>query len=181
MKPDVYLEAKQGVIDAGFSQEIVTIKKLLSKEPTEEQFLAEYVLVVCNSGMKAEVASEIMGRVWEAIWNCESALTVFGHTGKANAIDFVSANYVQLFQEYEAAEDKLAFLQTLPWIGKITKYHLGRNLGLNVVKPDLHLIRIANRFHTTPEKLCRRLEKQTGDKAGLIDCVLWRASKLGLV
>lgn len=181
MKADVYLDAKQGVIDAGFQYEVDAITDLLSKKPDAWQFFCEFILVVCNSGMKAEVAAMIQDRIWEAIRSGVPVIEAFKHPGKAAAIEHVRENYQILFYEYQNTEDKLAFLQKLPWIGPITKFHLARNLGMNVVKPDLHLVRIANRFHTTPEILCRNLEKETGDKAGLIDCVLWRASKLELV
>jgi hypothetical protein len=39
--------------------------------------------------------------------------------------------------------DPLGVLQSLPYIGPVTCYHLAKNIGLQVAKPDHHLTRLA--------------------------------------
>jgi len=74
----------------------------------------------------------------------------------------------------------MAFLASLPWIGEITKYHLGKNLGtLDTAKPDRHLVRIAGAEGA--HALCARLARATGDKVATVDVVIWRAANLGLL
>jgi hypothetical protein len=73
------------------------------------------------------------------------------------------------------------FLQTLDFVGPVTKYHLAKNIGLDGVKPDRHLVRLAKaaRFQS-PNDLCQAIANITGDKLSVIDLVLWRYLTLGL-
>lgn len=107
--------------------------------------------------------------------------TVFHHKGKVKAIEYIIANGERLFEEYIESKDKLEYLKTLPFIGEITKYHLAKNLGENVVKPDRHLVRIANNYNTTPYELCEKLSKETSYRIATIDLIIWRAANLGLI
>ena len=93
-------------------------------EPTTaEAFAAETAYVICNSGMRQSVATVIHQRCMEAVQAGRSATTVFGHPGKAEAIDVIWADREQLFAAFGAAEDKVAFCDGLPWIGPVTRYH----------------------------------------------------------
>lgn len=72
-------------------------------------------------------------------------------------------------------EDALAYLQTFSFIGSITKYHLARNVGLDVVKPDRHMVRLAQYLqYSSPDELVSEIASETGERKGLIDFVLWR-------
>ena len=75
----------------------------------------------------------------------------------------------------------LEWLQGLPWIGGITKYHLAKNLGIDCAKPDVHLQRLADREGVTAHVLCERLAKATGYRIATVDLVLWRACATGLI
>jgi hypothetical protein len=100
---------------------------------------------------------------------------VFGHPGKASGIDAIWAKREQLYAEYMGAEDKVAFLAMLAWIGPITKFHLAKNFGGDFAKPDVHLNRLAQAEDTTAQELCQRLAAETGYRAATIDLILWRA------
>ncbi|GMN03051.1 hypothetical protein MTsPCn3_17820 [Erythrobacter sp. MTPC3] len=69
----------------------------------------------------------------------------------------------------------------MPWIGPITVYHLAKNLGADVAKPDVHLERLARGDKTTSQTLCRRLSRWTGYRVATIDTVLWRACANGFL
>ena len=114
-----------------------------------------------------------------AILAGECASTAFGHKGKTAAIDRVWAEKEALLAAYLAAGDKLEWLQTLPWIGGITKYHLAKNFGLQYAKPDVHMQRLANTFGTTAQELCERIAAAQGLKVATVDTVLWRAAAIG--
>lgn len=146
-----------------------------------DQFAERAIYVICNSGMKASVAWQIYRRCLDALSAGRSAHDVFGHPGKAEAINCIWAERETLFQGYAEAPDQLAYLQKLPWIGHVTRHHLLKNMGGNEAKPDVHLERLARRSRTTVERLCARLARQTGYRVATIDTILWRACADGIV
>lgn len=146
-----------------------------------DDFASEAIFVICNSGMKNTVARGIYDRVMPAIRAGRSAATTFGHVGKAAAMDDIWRRRVELLQAYTAANDKVAFCETLPWIGGITKYHLAKNFGAQVAKPDVHLKRLADREGVSSQALCERLSAATGYKVPTIDLILWRACANGVM
>ena len=75
----------------------------------------------------------------------------------------------------------MAYLESIPWIGGITKYHLAKNLGFDCCKPDRHLVRISKEYNTSPEELCKRISEATGDRVATVDLVIWRVANLGLI
>jgi len=108
-------------------------------------FAQAAIYVICNSGMRVTVAAPIAERCIVQLRNGQSATSVFGHPGKSEAIDLIWRDRADLFAAFEAADDKIAFCQTLPWIGPVTKFHLAKNLGIDAAKPDVHLDRLAKR------------------------------------
>jgi len=75
--------------------------------------------------------------------------------------------------------EQLEYLKSLPWIGDITKYHLARNLGLDVAKPDRHLMRLAKIFkYDDVQKMCQDVAERSKDRIGTVDVVLWRYCNL---
>jgi hypothetical protein len=146
-----------------------------------DAFAREAVYVICNSGFRNSVAVPIVERIMKALKAGRSAATEFGHAGKHQAIDHVWAERKALFAGYLDADDKVAFLLALPWIGKVTVYHLIKNLGGDYPKPDVHMERLARRDRTTTRKLCARLARQTGYRVATIDTILWRACAEGLL
>lgn len=138
-------------------------------------FALEVAYVIVNSGMKVSVAGPIYAAVEAALDAGASARNVFGHPGKAAAIDAVWRDREQLFVAFAAADDLPAWCQTLPFVGPITRYHLAKNLGGNYVKPDVHLARLAAAEGVTPWQLCHRLAQATGYREAAVDTVLWRA------
>lgn len=146
-----------------------------------EAFAEQTVYVICNSGMMNRVAEPIFNRCMVALREGRSATTVYGHPGKATAIDRIWAERDVLFAAYLVEADTIAFLRSLPWIGEVTSFHLAKNLGADVAKPDVHMQRLARRDSTTTHKLCARLSRQTGYRIATIDTVLWRACADGLL
>lgn len=180
MNLSTYLRLKEQVIERGFQSDIDWCETV-GPPATADVFVSEYVWAVLNSGMKAEVARRIWDRVWTAVRRGNLVSTVFRHPGKARAIQDALASKEELCRNYLLAGDKLAYLESLPWIGAITKYHLAKNFGLDVAKPDRHLQRLADRYNTTPEAMCKALSDQCGDRIGTVDYVIWRAASLGII
>lgn len=150
--------------------------------PTDaDEFAREIVFVICNSGMKNTVARGIYNRVRGALESGASAATVFGHKGKCGAIDTIWRGRAPLFIAYGFVSDKVAWLGALPWIGDITKFHAARNFGVDCVKPDVHLQRLADHHGVTPTALCEPLARAYGLRIGTVDTILWRACAVGVI
>lgn len=151
-------------------------------DPTgPDDFAEEVIFVICNSGMRYTVARQIYERCMLALGQSRPVASAFGHVGKAAAIEKIWWERRELFAAYLAATDKLDFLVSLPWIGDITKYHLAKNFGVNVAKPDVHLQRLADREGCTAQALCERLAVATGYRVATVDTVLWRACAKGVM
>lgn len=161
--------------DAGFAEEDLSWSQSCMPPSRPEQFALETIFVICNSGMQNKVARMIFEKVRGAILEGRSAREEFGHPGKAGAIDDIWSRREELMAGYLQADDKIAFCRTIPWIGGITCYHLAKNFGAQVAKPDVHLQRLAERHGTTCQDLCEVLAERTGFSVSSVDLILWRA------
>jgi hypothetical protein len=166
--------------ELGYADDITWAESLMA--PTSAyDFACELVFVIINSGMKHSIALGIHRRVLRAWQSDQPIFSVFKHAGKARAIDMIFRSGERLLNEYIAADDKLDFLESIPWIGPITKYHAAKNFGLDVVKPDVHLQRLSAAYGTTPEDLCQHYAAATGYRIATIDTILWRACAVNIL
>ncbi len=180
MNPHKYLDLKKAIIDAGYKDDIQWAENV---KPCEYywDFYLECIFVICNSGMKAQIARKIFDKICKAIATGNDISKVFGHKGKVSAIKTIYRDREKFFQDYLDAKDKLEFCKSLPWIGDITKYHLYKNLGGDCVKPDRHLVRIAETYNTDCFTMCQKLSDIIGDRVGTVDYVIWRAANLRMI
>lgn len=179
MKLAVYIELRQAVIVAGYQKEYEWAQNI--KRPSEPlDLFCEYTWIVINSGMKAQVASIIWDKIEKAIGRGDAISSAFKHPGKSAAIQKAWNERREIFKRFNEAEDILKFCESLPWIGKITKYHLAKNLGAQYAKPDRWLSRVAKETGETVQNMCERLASESGDKITTVDSMIWRACNLGL-
>lgn len=171
---------EQALADAGYVEDRVWAERL-SPPDNAEQFAEAAVYVICNSGMQYRVAQDIFARCMAALQRTGAVRRVFGHPGKAKAIGTIWRDRDKLFAAYLAANDKVEFCQSLPWIGPVTSHHLAKDLGVNVAKPDVHLVRLARRDKTTVARMCATLARQTGYRLATVDTILWRAAATGII
>lgn len=172
-----YLYIKRLVIKAGFQSEIDWAENIGACESADD-FGMEAIFVIANSGMQSKTARSIYERVKKQLTLKKPLGEVFNHAQKCASIQFIYDNRRELFSKYrrlESLEEKHAFLRTLPHIGPVIVFHLMKNLGENLCKPDRHLVRIANFYKTTPDDLCGTLSEATGDRITTVDTSLWRA------
>lgn len=187
-----FLSATRDVMDAGYSEEIFWAQDVDFNKVNERIFLSEAAHVIFNSGFRASV----IRMKWPAIrtvffdfgsakrivehsrWCYEEALKVFGHKGKVNAVieiatDVYDVGFDSVKKNIE--EHGPEWLIRYRFIGKITCFHLARNLGLDFVKPDVHLVRIAEACgYDEPKNMCQVISEATGDRLGVVDAILWR-------
>jgi hypothetical protein len=187
-----YQAAKIDVVCAGYAGEIEWQQSLCFEETTESDFLREHAWVVLCCGMRESVVRTRFPRIaacfhgWESAHQVlaslpksrERALEHFRHPGKIEAI-LACADWVAAAGFASAKEmirlDPVGTLQSLPFIGPVTAYHLAKNLGLPVAKPDRHLARLAAAAgYQDVHAFCSDISAHSGDPVPVVDIVLWR-------
>jgi hypothetical protein len=190
---DFYLTAKEQVIVAGFAREIDAVD-WARVDLTEEVFLGESAWVVLCSGFRASVVRDRFSGVSSAFLGWSSATEIstrrdecirdglrhFNSTRKLSAIaDIAAVAAVTGVERIRAlnGEELVAFCAGLPFVGPITAYHLAKNLGADVAKPDRHLTRLAKDlgFQQVSE-MCAGLAALSNDRVSIVDSVLWRSA-----
>lgn len=180
MNTETYLGLKAKIIKMGYAHD-VDWQTNLQPCTSAYDFHGETCWVILNSGMKEQIARKIWERINKAWQEGRDISEAFKHEGKVKAIKYVTENFQSLFDGYLKADNKIEYLQTIPFIGKITCYHLAKNLGHDCVKPDRHLVRVANMYGTTPDAFCQKIADETGEKKCVVDIVIWRACNLGFL
>ena len=163
--------------------------------------------VILAGGFSQKTAKKIHAKIMECLYangaDFDTLISLFNNKNKINAICKIWDNRDALCAGYYACtafDDKIAYLQKLPHIGKITANHLARNLGEDVVKYDIWIQRLGCKFagddtlatHIDNGKLCdsirsvcdemfAHLVAVTGYPRGYIDVVLWKACQIGLI
>ena len=174
----------------------------------QEEFAYECFYVVCVAGFKQDYAKIICDKITELTtikptFNLDDLYKIYKHQNKIKAIKDIWDNRKILcdkFYSCNTIEEKINFLGALAHIGDITKYHLARNLGLNFVKYDIWIQRLVVALYGNQNLLSKinnkklnlevknccdlmfdNLQKETGEKIGFIDVVLWRSCQKGLI
>ena len=183
---------REHVTQAGFAGEIDWQDSRSLSQLTESEFLAQGAWVILSSGMRESVIRRCYegvsraflhwasaGAIAERRVECEEkALQVFNHLAKVRAIGSMckrvcDISFPTVLQKIQTED--VSFLRTFDFVGPVTSFHLAKNLGLDVVKPDRHLIRMASAARCScPEELCKTIAEITGDKLAVVDLILWR-------
>lgn len=178
-----YRQLRQQVIDAGFVGDITWCESV--KPPASADALAhEAIFVICNSGMAWTVGSKIYQRVMECLREGEPVTKALKHPHKAKSIAEIWRRRGELYAGFcllQTDAERLHWCDHLPHIGGITKYHLAKNLGVNVAKPDRHLERLAVAAGETVQGMCERIAAEHGDRVATVDVVIWRACACGIL
>jgi hypothetical protein len=187
-----YLYAKCEVLNSPHKDELVSLSQS-PHEITEPDFLRELAWVILSAGIAEAVVrskfADISGsflewqsarciseRAEECITN---ALSHFRHERKiraiASAAAIVSAAPSFLTFKDQLLRDPIRELQSFAYIGPITVFHIAKNIGIAVAKPDRHLQRLARSsgFESVGE-FCGTIASFLGEDIRLVDSVLWR-------
>jgi hypothetical protein len=197
--------------EAGFGNDLDVMKdRILHKEHlSKDEFANRAIYVILAGGFKQQIAKKIHQKMMLYLQYSSSKaeksnlyndlLNIFCNKNKVNAIVDIWQNREKYSNGYyllknAPLETKLSYLYKLPYIGKITKNHLARNLGEDVPKYDIWVQRLGvmfsgrkdlepqiNNSKLNPEivKVCdnmfKQIKQETGLPIGYIDFVLWRA------
>lgn len=192
----VYLDIKESILAAGYGDEIDWQADVSFEEVTEATFLREGAWVILSSGFRESVVNALFGDLSQAFlfWHSarvivkdsekcrERAVAVFAHRRKIDAIVEMSRRVAQFgFERVRAGirTQGVAYLEQLPFMGPVTSYHFAKNIGMDVVKPDRHLQRMAQASrYESPREMCATIGHVVGDPLRVVDLVLWRYATL---
>jgi hypothetical protein len=187
-----YLVVKKIVIEEGYGEEINWQANLCFDNVNESTFMRELAWVVLSSGMRERVVRNLFDDISGCFFNWVSAeiivanedkcfhvaIRYFNNEPKISAIIKAAKKINSLgFSRLKMMirENPIETLQDFPYIGPITVYHLAKNIGLPVAKPDRHLTRIANmEGYSDVQEFCNEISRLSGDSTPVVDIVLWR-------
>lgn len=193
---NLYREAEEAVIQAGYGWEVEWQKNRSLYLFSEQDLLREAAWVILCSGFRESSVRKRFNFIslcfcdWEAAQEISlrrercisTAMSSFRNEAKLHAI----ARVAEMIEEAGFAHirqaifvDPIRELQKFPFIGPITSWHLAKNLGLNVAKNDRHLSRLARELgYSDAHDLCGHISELTGQSRAVVDVTLWRFAVL---
>lgn len=187
-----YQIARYHVSKSDYAEEVSAHDARVAGTFTETDLLREAAWVILCSGFREAAVRRIFDFVslcfcdWSSakdIVECgelcvSSALIAFRYERKLRAILAVAHEIAEFgFSNvrHDILKQPIERLQSFPFIGAITAYHLAKNLGFDHAKPDRHLNRAADAFgFASAFDLCQRLARVVGQREKVVDLVLWR-------
>lgn len=193
---DAYLKAKIYVLNSGFDYEVQWQDNIRFDRINEAVFLKEAAWVILSSGMKESVVKAKFPGFSSAFYDFASANVIiknrknclknsvkhFNNIKKINAIIDIANEINKItFSEFKKRISLygIDYLLQFPFLGPATSYHLAKNIGLDVAKPDRHLLRIAMvTGYRCPQYLCSEISKLIGERISVVDLIFWRFATL---
>jgi len=182
---DFYYTAYDKVQKQGFSDEIEWCRNRSFDKITKREFIVEYVFaVLASSGLREQIVRKNFDNFVDTYRNGENAFDTVKNKRQKDAIMTVFLKRDKIFETLQSRKTdfgKIEYLDSLPQMGPKTKYHLARNIGIDCVKPDRHLLKLATMFeYADPDDMCRDIQRnlRPPERLGVIDVVLWRYCNL---
>jgi hypothetical protein len=186
-----YLLAKKEILGSKYALEVIEPFNPV-EAVSESRFLRELAWVILCGGMAESVVRKVFPAITESFLNWRSAEEIaehssectrtatlhFRHERKIEAIAY-SARIIHLRSfsvvHDDILRDPLSSLLEFPFIGPITVFHLAKNIGVRVAKPDRHLTRLASASgFDDVQAFCGRISIFLGEDIRKVDSVLWR-------
>lgn len=195
--PESYLEEALRFTSKFYPDEFRRIMITDFSSVTPDFFFCEFIWVVHASGFSAKTVGNVMPKLKKAYGKYDSLAVepfesvfprvrkVFNnrqkilstHHGARMIMDGIRESGWTDFRDEKLSSPEL--LRAFPHIGKVTCFHLARNIGLlDFVKPDLHLVRMAKHWGfgdctTMCEHMRDRSVSGKHLPLGLVDLALW--------
>lgn len=185
------------------AQSFDEIREMLARPRrfSPDDFATMCAYVILAGGFSQKTAKRIHKNIMDYIYkngaDFDAIFQMFHNKNKVSAICKIwneRCALCDVFYECENDDDRVAYLATLPHIGKITANHLARNLGVNIVKYDVWIRRLGAQYagircidELTPEiknacdDMFSHMVHETNLPRGYIDVVLWKALQIGLI
>lgn len=202
-----YFESAHQFVKTHYPEQLRAFSSVRFDEVDEDFFFREYVWVVHATGFSAKAVGKFMPKLlaaygwWDAL-ACkdfsqvmERVAPVCNNPQKAKAVHEMAklmhdgmeklarrdGGYrpaAEVWPEWRRLRlSSPELLAKLPYVGKVTCYHLARNIGLlEFVKPDLHLVRMAKHWgFEDPVAMCKAVQPD-GMPLGIVDLIFWYAA-----
>ena len=165
---------------------------------TESDLLRGIGWVILCSGFRERVIRRLFWKISLCFFDWSSAAAIKNNTAicVATALDvFRSKPKITAIAESAALIEASGFesvyhditkgpvvaLRRFPFIGEATAFHLAKNLGFDVPKPDRYLQRLSIQHgYASVQEFCAAISKASGISVRNIDTLLWRISEMGL-
>ena len=179
--------------NAFYKHELDRASSVKFSEVGPNTFFQEYIWVVHATGFSAKAVTKFIGKLTEAYGNYKvlasdinkdrlpGILSVCNNKQKADAVyrlaklmnDGISEHGWNNWKNKEIST--VDSLSKLPYVGNITKYHLGRNIGmLDCVKPDLHFVRMASHWnYVDANEMIKDMSDGYNIPLGIADMMAW--------
>jgi hypothetical protein len=186
-----YLLAKKEILGSRYAVEV--IEHIIPVETiSETRLLRELAWVILSAGMAESVVRKVFPAITESFLDWCSAAEIssrsqecvssasahFRHEGKIGAIA-ASARIIHTRSfpvvRDSILRDPMVSLMEFPFIGPTTTFHLAKNIGVRVAKPDRHLTRLASASgFDDVQAFCGCISAFLGEDIRKVDSVLWR-------
>jgi hypothetical protein len=171
--PDDFTRAL-AFVEAAHGPDLAWIRSRTSLVQTFDEFYEEYCYVVLASGFRARTAARLLPEILDAHGNLDLMLQGFRNRQKCQAMSDTYAMRGS-WDTLRASFTDVDSLETLAYVGPVTKYHLARNIGLaaGYAKPDVHLVRYAVARGQGVQALVQEVATKHGEPVGVTDFILW--------
>ncbi len=194
---EAYFRKALAFARAYYAEEMEQIGSVKSDSVDPHFFFREYIWVVHATGFSAKAVGKFMPRLVDAYGSYdqlaertvqqaeERVKPVCNNPQKIRAIHTASIlirDGIRAYGWEKYRKEKLsspALLAKLPYVGPVTSFHLGRNIGLlDCVKPDLHLVRLAELWGFKDcVEMCKSMQEiEPSLPLGIVDLVVWYAA-----
>lgn len=208
----IFKKIETYLVENGLDEDKVSsseLKKRIANPPilSSKEFAKEVIYVILAGGFSQKTAKRKFFEITEFIekygaQDIQSLLKIFNNKNKINAISKVwinQKNYCDKYYLMKDHEEKVEYLGTLPHIGKITRNHIARNLGINMVKYDVWIQRLGtyllgsekdldligfplnSKIENYAKKVFDDVSDKTNNPIGYIDVILWKACQLNIL
>lgn len=196
--PHEYFKNALEFVRQHYPEQLKAFESIRFEDVDEDFFFREYVWVVHATGFSAKAVGKFMPRLlsayggWDAL-ACKEfdevmrrVALVCNNPQKAKAVHATTKlmwegiggpNAVGWGSWKKANLSTPELLAKLPYVGKVTCFHLARNIGLlECVKPDLHLVRMAKHWGFKDCVAMCEAVRPDGMPLGIVDLVFWYAA-----
>lgn len=180
---DAYPQIRQAIVQIPDAAELINWVEHLRRPAEANEFAFRIAFVIMVSGFRYCICKRISEFVKAALVSGQPVFNAFRHPGKAAAIQLIYNDRQRLFEEFGTVPDERIpnWCETLPWVGPVTKYQAARDLGMNVAKPDRHMLRLGASIGETVQVICEHVAESSGDRIATVDLVLWYALAHGSI
>lgn len=174
-QPEELYPAASAWAEEHYAGQIKWVRGVVSEPITKERFWREYCWCSLVSGFNAARVTKFFPAFMavagedpeKSKCTAEDLQVVFGNKNKTRGIikcrNIITGYGWRRFCEKYVQPKNVDLLNGLPNVGPVISHHLARNLGIDTVKPDLHLNRLANYYDFgSALEMCQMMQKRFG-------------------